>query len=308
MSSAGKAAAPEAGLYGRPDDRTTRTKIEMPAPSSWPMVIAFGIAFILAGFVTSWALSGIGVVIALRAAVGWWREVIPYEECEEIAIDPDRRPSRIEPETRTVMRLQVGEAHHRAALPLRFHPYTAGVKGGIVGGFVMAALACLYGLIAQHSIWYPINLLAGVVMPEMGRASVEQLRAFNGVAFLAALAGHAVISILMGIIYAAILPMFPKHAPIWAGILMPLFWSGIIATTLDVINPALNARISWPWFIVSQLGFGLFGGYVIARSANIDTLQSLSFASRAFVHAPGLRPPGQQRAGEHQEENPDNRQ
>jgi p-aminobenzoyl-glutamate transporter AbgT len=30
------------------------------------MVIAFGIVFILAGFVTSWALTGIGVVIAVR--------------------------------------------------------------------------------------------------------------------------------------------------------------------------------------------------------------------------------------------------
>ena len=275
------------------------------------MVIAFGIGFILAGFVTSWALSWIGAAVALRAAVGWWREVIPHEECEEMPIDPERRPTRIEPESRTVMRLHAGEAQHRAALPVRFHPYTAGVQGGIVGGVVMAILACLYGLVAQHSIWYPINLLAGVVMPEMGRASVEQLRVFNGTAFLAALVGHAVISILMGIIYAAILPMFPKHAPVWAGILMPLFWSGIIATTLDVVNPALNARISWPWFIVSQLGFGLFGGYVIARSANIDTLQSVSFASRAFVHAPGLRPPGNERAEEHPDgadENPGSKQ
>jgi hypothetical protein len=266
------------------------------------MVIAFGIAFILAGFVTTWVLTVIGVVIALRAAIGWWREVIPHEQCEAIAIDAERRPARIQPEARTVMRLQAGEAHHRAALPEKFHPYSAGVKGGIVGGFVMAVLACLYGLVAQHSIWYPINLLAGVVIPDMGQATVDQLRAFNGPAFLAALAGHAVISILMGIIYAAILPMFPKHAPVWAGILMPLFWSGIIATTLDVINPALNARINWPWFIVSQLGFGLFGGYVIARSVNIDTLQSLSFASRAFVHAPGLRPPGHERADDKPEE------
>ncbi len=65
MSSAGKT-APQPSVYGRPDDRATRTHIEMPAPSSWPMVIAFGIVFILAGFVTSWALTGIGVVIAVR--------------------------------------------------------------------------------------------------------------------------------------------------------------------------------------------------------------------------------------------------
>jgi hypothetical protein len=276
---------------GRPDERTTQTHIRMPAPSYWPMVLAFGIGFVLAGLITHFIVTIVGAIIALRAAVGWWREVIPAEVLEEAPIDLAHRPAPIEAETRSVVRLRAGEEHHRAAVPETIHPYSAGVLGGIVGGAVMAALACLYGLIAEHSIWYPINLLAGVVMPGLGHETTEQLRLFNLTAFLLALAGHAVISVLVGIIYAAILPMFPKYAPIWAGILMPVFWSGVIATTLDVVNPALNARISWPWFIACQLGYGLVGGFVIARSTNIDTMRSLDFASRAFVHAPGLRPP-----------------
>ena len=154
----------------------------------------------------------------------------------------------------------------------------------------MAALACLYGLIAQHSIWYPVNLLAGVVIPAMGNASLEQLRAFNGLAFFAALVGHTIISILVGIVYAVMLPMFPKYAPFWAGILMPLFWSGLVATVLNILNPVLNERISWPWFVVCQLAFGLVGGYVIARSTSIRTMQSWSLAERAFIEAPGVRP------------------
>jgi hypothetical protein len=292
MSSENKNPVATGETYGRADERTSRTQIEMPGPSYWPMVLAFGIAFTLAGLVTHYSLSILGVVIALRATVGWWREVIPHEKCEGVAIDMLHRPEPIEAEERSVVRLLAGEAHHRASVPEKIHPYSAGVKGGIVGGIAMALLACLYGLVAWHSIWYPVNLLAGVVLPEMGTATLEQLRAFNLTAFVAAVAGHAVISILVGIIYAAILPMFPKYAPLWAGILMPVFWSGLIATTLDVINPALNARINWPSFIVCQLGFGLCGGFVIARSTNIDTLQSLHFASRAFVDAPGLRPPG----------------
>lgn len=154
----------------------------------------------------------------------------------------------------------------------------------------MAALACLYGLIGQHSIWYPINLLAGVVIPAMGEASIEQLRAFNGLAFFAAFIGHGVISILVGIVYAVMLPMFPRYAPLWAGVLMPLFWSGLVATALNIVNPAMNGRINWLWFVACQLGFGLVGGYVIARTTRIKTMQTWSLAERAFVEAPGVRP------------------
>jgi hypothetical protein len=151
---------------------------------------------------------------------------------------------------------------------------------------VMAALACLYGLIAQHSIWYPINLLSGVVIPDLGSETVEQLRRFNGLAFAAAVVGHGAISILVGVLYAVMLPMFPKYAPFWAGILMPVIWSGLVATTLNFVNPALNSRISWPWFIVCQLGFGLVGGYIIARSTSIRTMQTWSLAERAFLESP----------------------
>ncbi len=99
---------------------------------------------------------------------------------------------------------------------------------------------------------------------------------------------------LVGVVYAVMLPMFPKYAPFWAGILMPLFWSGLVATTLNIINPAMNGRISWPWFVVCQLGFGLVCGFVVARSTSIKTMQSWSLAERAFVEAPGVRPEGEE--------------
>ncbi len=262
----------------------------MPAPTFWPMVMAFGLTLLFAGLVTHWSIGVVGFVIAFRAVLGWWHNVIPHEEHEEVPIDPALRPAPIEVETRSVVRLRAGEHRHRTRIPEEVHPYSAGFWGGLAGGTAMAALACLYGLIAQHSIWYPINLLAGVVIPAMGNASIEQLRTFNGLAFLAALIGHGVISILVGIVYAVMLPMFPKYAPFWAGILMPLFWSGLVATTLDIVNPVLNERISWPWFVACQLAFGLVGGYVIARSTSIKTMQSWSLAERAFVEAPGVHP------------------
>jgi hypothetical protein len=275
-------------IHGEAGERLDHGHIEMPAPTYWPVVFAFGLLLLFGGLVTHWVISLVGLVVALTGIIQWWHDVIPHEEHEAVPIDPAHRPAPIMVEQRSVMKLDVGEAHHRAHVPERIRPYSAGIWGGLVGGAVMAALACLYGLVIEHSIWYPINLLAGVVIPGIGRESVEQLRHFSAFAFLAALVGHIVISILVGILYAVTLPMFPQYAPFWAGIVMPIFWTGIIATVLNILNPALNSRISWPWFIVSQLGFGLVGGYVIARSTQIDTMQSLHFAQRASVHGGGL--------------------
>lgn len=69
---------------------------------------------------------------------------------------------------------------------------------------------------------------------------------------------------------------------------MPIVWSGVIATVLSLVNPSLNEHISWPWFVACQLGFGLVGGFIIARSTSIKTMQSWSLAERAFVDAPGV--------------------
>lgn len=274
--------------HGEAGERTSETHIELPAPTFWPMVFAFAITLMFAGVVTHWSVSVVGLLMGLRSAVGWWRVVIPHEEHEEVAIDPTLRPAPIVNDMRSVVRLQAGEDHHRARVPETIHPYSAGVWGGLAGGVAMAVLACLYGLIAQHSLWYPVNLLAGVVIPNLGLESVEQLRTFSGLAFGAAVIGHLSISIMVGIVYAVMLPMFPKYAPFWAGILMPLFWSALVAVSLGLINPVLNNRISWPWFVACQLGYGLVGGFVIARSTSIKTMQSWGFAERVFLHTPGL--------------------
>jgi hypothetical protein len=277
-------------VHGEAGERSDQSHIEMPAPTYWPVVFAFGITLVFAGVVTHWVVSIIGIIVALTGIVHWWHEVIPHEEHEALPIDPAHRPAPIMVEQRSVIRMNVGEDHHRAHVPETVSPYSAGIWGGIAGGVVMAILACLYGLIAEHSIWYPINLLAGAVMPTMANESVAQLREFSAFAFMAAVMGHVILSILVGILYAVILPMFPKHATIWAGILMPLFWSGFIATGLTVLNPALNKQINWPWFVVTQLSFGLVAGYVIGRSTKIHTMQSWDFARRASLHMMGSDP------------------
>jgi hypothetical protein len=276
--------------HGEAGERSEGTHIPMPAPSFWPMVCALGLACSMAGLLTHWAVSLVGGLILVRAVLGWWHDVIPSEAHEDMPIEADLRPAPIMVEERSVIRLQVGEEGHRVRVPETVHPYSSGLWGGLAGGAAMAGLACLYGLLAQGSVWYPVNLLAGVVIPGMGESTLEQLRAFHGPAFVAASIGHIVLSMLMGVLYAVLLPMFPKYAPLWAGFLMPLLWSGLIGTTLQILNPALNSRISWPWFVACQLGFGLVGGFVIARGEKIESMQSFGLAQRASIEAPGLRP------------------
>jgi hypothetical protein len=248
------------------------------------MILAFGITLMGAGLVTSLAVTVAGVIISVRAAVGWWGQVIPHEEHEFV---PCRARAEwaapVRTSGRSVAALRVGVGHHRMRIPEKVHPYTAGLWGGLAGGAAMAALAAVYGIFAQHSIWYPINLLAAMVIPSISGSSVEALRTFHPLGFVVAFVAHGCISILVGLLYAVTLPMFPRRAPLWAGFIAPLFWSALLAATLDLTNPTLNERVNWVWFVICQLGFGLVAGFVAAKTQRIDTMQNLPFLERAAI-------------------------
>jgi uncharacterized membrane protein YagU involved in acid resistance len=265
-------------------DHSHKDSVELPAPTAWPMTLAFGITLMGAGVVTHYTVSIVGLIIALRSVVGWWRQVIPVEEHEWVPLVPLReRPLPVSTAGRSVATVHVLAKGHqnRHQIPFEVHPYTAGIWGGLGGAVVMAGLACLYGLIAQHSLWYPINLLAAMILPSISGSSVEALRTFNGAALGIASIAHILISMLVGVLYAVTLPMFPRHAPLWAGFAVPLFWSGLLAATLNLTNPVLNQRVNWVWFVICQLGFGAVAGFIAAKTQRIETRQDLSFYERA---------------------------
>ncbi|MGB6869624.1 MAG: hypothetical protein WBD93_08465, partial [Acidobacteriaceae bacterium] len=58
--------------------------------------------------------------------------------------------------------------------------------------------------------------------------------------------------------------------------------------TMGVINPALDARIQWGWFVVSQVFFGVVAGLVVAREGRIRTTGHVPFFARMGIEAPGL--------------------
>ncbi|HEY7181438.1 MAG TPA: hypothetical protein VIC84_08460, partial [Blastocatellia bacterium] len=238
--------------------------IEMPAPTAWPMIAAFGLALLLTGLVTSLAVSVVGLILAARGAVGWFREVMPVERHELIpALPIEQRAQPVKVSPRSVTLLRAGEAGHRVHVPARIHPYTSGIKGGIAGGIAMAFIACAYGLVAYGSVWYPINLLAASALPSMSGADISRLKAFDLPALILAVGIHGALSILVGLLFAVLLPMLPSRRHAFLGSLFaPLLWSALVWSTLDIVNPALNARIDWGWFVTSQVAFGLVAGYI----------------------------------------------
>jgi hypothetical protein len=261
--------------------------IESPAPTAMPMLAAAGITLAFAGLVTSSLVTVVGLALAVVGFTGWFREVLPREHREKILVE--KPPEVLAPVKIAVTHLRIGEEDHRARLPLEIYPYSAGIKGGIAGGFVMAALATFQGIVLNGSPWYTINLLAATGMASLSTASTAYLKAFHLDAFLVALLIHAVVSLTVGLLYGVLLPMLPSHPMLNAGVVAPLLWTGLLWATLDVINPILNTRIEWRWFIMCQIAFGVTAGFVVARSEKIRTLQHMSFAVRSGVEAFGMR-------------------
>ena len=269
-------------------ESTERVRIALPAPTVWPMVVALGVTLGFAGLVTHLVITLVGVVLALVGGVGWWRCVLPEEKMEYVPVvrAPSGPPPVVTP-TRGVERLSFGDDLHRLRLPVEVQPVSAGIRGGLVGGVAMALCAALYGIVVQHSLWYPLNLLAAIAVPHLADADTATLRAFDGLAFVVGIVAHVLISGLVGALYAAILPLLPRRHLLWGGLLAPLLWTGFLWALLGVIDPVLNARIAWTWFILSQIAFGLTAGYVVSRATPVATAQTRPFVDRAGVEATG---------------------
>src|SRR5688572_29808406 len=132
-------------MYTSQDNgRVESDSIELPAPTVWPMAAALGVSLMCGGLVTQAIVSAVGVLLALIAAVGWWREVLPQERVEHVPLlPPDERARPVVPSLATVEYLRVGEGGHRVRVPVEVQPYSAGVKGGLVGGAAMAIVALI---------------------------------------------------------------------------------------------------------------------------------------------------------------------
>jgi hypothetical protein len=260
--------------------------VRLPASTAWPIVLAFGIALAFAGLGTSPQISLVGAALSITAGVGWFRDVLPKEKEETV-----RARELVAAATSTrreVERLPVAPELPRALLPLETYPVSAGIKGGLAGCVAMAVLACLYGLLHRGSIWYPINLLAATVYGQSLRFGAGSLSAFHLDSFLLAILIHVFTSLLVGLLYGAMLPMVPRRPILLGGVIAPILWTGLLRSFMGLVNPLLDRLVDWRWFIASQFAFGIVAGLVVVRQQRVPTHQFVPFLVRAGIEAPGM--------------------
>ena len=257
--------------------------LQLPSPTAWPMVLALGIALVLTGMVTSGIISILGGALTLMAIVGWFRQVLPHEAHEAVEVSAEE--VRIF-SSRTLAERLPTDSTSRKIIPVETFQITTGIKGGIAGGIAMAVPAAIFSVIRYHSIWYAMNLLAAGGFLSWAGASNAFLSEFHLRGLLAAFVIHGLTSLLVGLLYGAMLPMFPKYPIVTAGIMVPLIFTGILHSAIGIVSPILNQRIEWFWFVASQVAFGLVCGFVVNLQAKVRTPQfrALPFAVRAGLH------------------------
>ena len=263
-------------------------KIAVPAATAWPIVLAFGLTLVCAGLVTAGSLSILGAILAAAGAAGWFREVLPAESHEWAPVV--REEIVIESSRSTVERITGSGTPARVWLPVEIYPISAGIKGGLAGGTAMALLAGIYGILSGNGIWYAMDLLVAGLFPSIGTETARQIGAFNLLEFLVAIPLHLLISLMVGLLYGAMLPMLPRRPVLLGGLIAPLLWSGLIYGILTFVNPVMNQHIDWVWFIASQIAFGIVAGIVVSVQARIPTRQHLPLMVRMGIEAPGLIP------------------
>jgi hypothetical protein len=268
----------------------TPREIELPAPTAWPVVFAFGLGLLAAGMATSPYVSVLGAVLGLVGVVGWFKDIYPHELHQAVPLEG--AVPVVATSHPAVERLPLAPDVQRAWLPLETYPVSAGIKGGLAGSVAMAFLAMLYGVLSHHGIWYPINLLSAGFFPTSLTEDTARMEAFQPAPFAIACGIHLVTSVVVGLLYGAMLPMLSRRPILLGGVIAPLVWSGLLHGILGIINPVLDAHVDWPWFVLSQVGFGLVAGLVVSRQQRIPTWQGMSFALRAGIESPGVMAEG----------------
>jgi hypothetical protein len=259
--------------------------IHLPAPTAWPFMMALGVTLISASLVTTPAIGMLGGLLTIVSVVGWFREVLPHEKHEDVPVTDE--VVTIVPSREKVARIEVDETH-RAQLPLQTFPLSSGIVGGIAGGIAMVIPAEIYGIIRFHSIWYVVNLLGGAGVGTWVNPTMEQMTHFNLGAFVTANVIQGATTLLVGLLYGAMLPIWPRHPMILGGIIAPAAWTGLLHSVIGIVNPFLAEHIDWWSFAAAQVIFGLVAGYVVAKRGKLKRLRQAPLAVRLGVEAPGL--------------------
>jgi hypothetical protein len=202
----------------------------------------------------------VGLVVFVVGLGMWIGQLLPGRgHIRESLAEPVRRLPSLMVGPGGVEQLRPGLPGYRLRLPEQVHPTSAGLKGGLAGGLAMPVPALLWGLLSGHGIWYPINLLAGMVLPGVGRMTVAELEQFQASLLPVAIVIHIALSTVFGLVYGVLLPTLPEvpRGIAWGGLFAPVLWTGVSYVTMRMADPTVPGLVNWPWFIVSQFVFGI---------------------------------------------------
>lgn len=270
-----------------------RATVPLPKSTAWPFLLSLGITLIFTGLLTNLGIGIFGLVLSVVSGIGWFCNVLPHERHEDVPVEIEA--VEVLPSRASVARIEV-DATHRAQLPLETYPISSGIKGGIFGGLVMVIPAEIYSILRYHSIWYVVNLLGGAGVGDWVNPTPAQIAHFRLGAFITANIIQGITTLLVGLLYGSLLPIWPKRPILLGGIVAPVLWTGFLHSVLGIVNPYLQQRIDWWSFAASQVLFGLVAGYTVTKLGRIKRLAQAPLPVRLGVETPGLHP------GEHWKE------
>lgn len=262
--------------------------VHLPSPTAWPFLMALGVTFGGAALVMSPWMGVLGAVLAIAGAVGWFRQLLPHEAHENIPVREEI--ISYAPTLEKVARIEMSE-RHRAQLPLETFPVSSGIKGGIAGGIAMVIPAEIYSIVRYHSIWYVVNLLGGAGVGGWQTPTMEQMTHFRLSAFLTANIIQGATTLLVGLLYGAMLPIWPRRPILLGGLIAPVLWTGLLYGMLGLVNPFLASRIDWWSFAASQVMFGVVAGYTVTKLGHIKRLAQAPLSVRLGLEATGMQAP-----------------
>jgi hypothetical protein len=128
-----------------------------------------------------------------------------------------------------------------------------------------------------------------------------QLTHFRLSAFITANIIQGATTLLVGILYGALLPIWPKRPILLGGLVAPVLWTGLLHSALGIVNPFLQQKIDWWSFAASQVIFGVVAGYTVEKLGNLKELRQVPLRLRLGLEAPGLHPEHDGREHENRE-------
>ncbi len=153
------------------------------------------------------------------------------------------------------------------------YPLRVGITGGVVAGAVMALAMALWGALSGNGLWFPVNMISATVLRGLQDASIAELQQFMPMAAFVGTLIHFATSILLGLIFAIVLPMLPGWSWFWGVVVGLLLWAAAQYAVLPLVNPKMEALVNQPTFILANVAYSVVLGWWVSRAEKAPILR-----------------------------------